>query len=359
MKINRKSLCQSFEKCIPVIGKGTTNPFNFFEIIIINGTKYLATANQDIVFFTPLIYDLPECKLSWEFYQLIKNIKDDEIDISIYDKMIKITTGNSVSDMFLCTKRLSIGGIIQEEFPVEWNRLPSNFINCLKMCGPCVADKDLISAIYFNGSVCVSTNRLEIISGKLTESMGKLFVYGKYHKIIMSYKPTHYAILDKEFWNVFTNDSEDLLFTRTFSSKERYPFIVNKEEYTDEELQHKSIYILDNILSVQGDNLRLPDKSAVVELIKNCRVFSKDSDGGEQIAVKIEKGVMQVETYGKIGKYKAKMDYPESNGLEFSFSIHPVLFLDILERCTSCIVGPISILAESNEFKHWLLLKRV
>lgn len=361
MKVNHSVLFEKVGKCMAVLGKGSTNPFNFFEICKLNNKTYVGSANSQMVVLTPLGFDFPECKIPGEFYQLLQKLKAEELDLDIKDNFLLLRSKNSVTELVLVNKKFSVTNLLGVEKAPVWKDLPSNFCECLSMCGSCTSiTEEKTDYVYFDKQTCVATNKFEVISAELTSEMQKMFVRGIFSKTVSYYKPIQFDIFDEANWNVYRCEDDTVLFVRTLKAQEKYPLITNKEEYTDEELSRKKSFIVDNLFNVNGSILKLPDKSVVENLVKSCKIFSAKTIGEEmeQITVKIGNNYLQLEAQGILGRHKVRTAYPESNGVQLSFSIHPQLFMDILTNGSECVVGERAIVVKTDNFKHWILLNK-
>lgn len=361
MKIIYSDFFSKVGKCMPVLGKGSTNPFNFFEIFSVNGESYIGSANAQMVVMTPLGFNFDPCKIPGELYQVMQKLKVEEVDISIVDNFFTLKSKNSITELFLANKKFSITSLLGIEQIPEWKDLPSNFCQCLEMCGSCTSlTEEKTDYVYFDKHSCVSTNKFEVITSDLTSDMQKMFVRGIFTKTVVNYKPVQFAILEDACWNAFRSADGTILFVRTLRSNEKYPLIINEEEYTPEELERKKYFIVENLFNVHGKALNLPDRKNVENLVKSCKIFSekKVGDDLEHIVVKIGKNLLQLEACGTLGRHKVRTDYPESNDLSLSFSIHPQLFLDILTNGSNCIVGDKAIVVKTDNFRHWILLNK-
>lgn len=361
MKILYSALLEKVGRCMAVLGKGTTNPFNFFEFFEQNGKFYVGAANPQMVVITPLGFDFPVCKVPGEFYQILQKMKTTELEVLTSDTSLLLKTPDSRTELFLVNKKLSVVGLIGTDQVPCWKTLPLNFCECVSVCGSCTSmTEEKTDYVYFDKNKCVATNKFEVITSELSSEMQKMFVRGRFAKIIAYYEPVAYDIFNSSDWNIYRSEDDTVLFVRTLNSEEHYPLIVNENEYSEEELMRRKSFIVDNLMQVQGTSLALPDKTKVEDLIKSCKIFSSKTIGEEmeQITVKIFSNNLILEAKGLLGRCKVRTAYPESNGISLSFSIHPQLFLDILTNGSECIVGSRAITVKTANFKHWVLLNK-
>jgi DNA polymerase III sliding clamp (beta) subunit (PCNA family) len=282
-----------------------TNSFAF-----ING--FVVTYNDEISISHPVeglkIEGVVQAK---ELYDLLRKIKQNEIEIIQSGNEIQINAGRIKAGLTLCKEiRLPLKEIDRQG---EWGSLPENFIKCLKIANYlCSKDsnKPILGGVHVNENGFVEgSDGFRIIRCQLAEKMPiKTFIISsKIANEVIKFDPCN--ILNGDGWVHFLNKNETTMSCRIF-----------EDEYPD----------CSKFLKVKG--IQIPFPKNINEILDRVSIFTKDN----LISILLENN--RIKIYGKSEngwfEEKSRVDY---KGETLSFAISPNALKNIITENQTCI----------------------
>jgi hypothetical protein len=211
----------------------------------------------------------------------------------------------------------------------SWSKLPDDFFTKAELCSKVVAKDAFISEflkyIYVDQNIMVGADGNQLFYAELNGTVEKLFLSGACVKDLSKIKPTHYVVRDG--WIQFCKDSNLLYAVRTIHNSERYPFIVTKSDYSEDELQRRVSLMVENIIKVKGVEMEFTNKSEMLKAVESCLAFTKN-EKDNILSIHITTDKLVIEGSGAYGSHTQR--FPISSDREFSFKIHPYILSSVL-----------------------------
>lgn len=350
MQIERTKLLKDLATCMPALSLGNTNPNNYFSVINKNGKTFICTTNEEVAIMLPIDYELPSMRVRGsELFLSLKSMEEDTINLELADTLI-ISTSESITCIEVSLEETTLYDTIPEVN--NWKSVPNDFMEKLIRASKCTAKDSSISIkfmyVYAAEDRLIGSDGMQLMYSKLSNNVDKMFIKYSAVKPLSNYKPSFYNV--SEEWLVFKNNDGLIFSVRTLSSEERYPIVVTLSDWTDKELQLRRDMIIDNLIKVQGNELVLDNISKISSIVKNCRIFTKDSIDREEISIELKNGAMIISGIGNHGSHKRKLTI--NSDICLKFKIDPNLLISALESGNKFIVGRDVIEIIGNDFTH-------
>ena len=258
-------------------GKSTTatDVLNYFYNPDPTQWSYWAVTNGSLCAFIPVLptYENPILQKSFkvdgnQFFQVIKSIKAEEIDIALFDTMLRVSAleeNNKTEVDFAYITSQNMTDYLMSTFymmptETEGKPLSSLFNKALETCLPYItATEGKLSYAYFYGNDCVTANNnsnSEIVvyhahSPLRDFPFPRMFISKRDGELIakskIEWKKIDFCNEQYYRFNGFSDKykTELIVFTNALNSKENYPVIIDKERYTEKQLNESAAYTID------------------------------------------------------------------------------------------------------------------
>lgn len=335
MKINPKELTKILQLVQPGLCKRT----------VLNQAKHFVFTGQDVITFNDQISikhlfqtDFPFSVSADEFYSVISKIKHETCEIEIEGESIIISAKNTKSKLSISTDSYLISVVNNIKIPNKgWAFLPDNFIDAISLC-------------YFSASKDMTQGALSCLSIKDDKVFASDSIRIGFYKMsgVMS-------------------DEQILIPATIISELKKYPIV---EFLVDDQWIHfrttENIIFSSRILdaefpdclpffNIKGSELILP--ISLKEIIEECKEFyESQNDPSSKITISLDGKYLKCFSSKTNGWIEKKIIFPTDN--KISFSINPVLFIEILEKTTKMIISleEQKALFISDNFKHIMCL---
>lgn len=301
MKINRMELIKYVEKIMP----GVEN--NSF----IDGAENILFNNGNIYSYNDIIavsintkLNLNGCIKAKEFFNLIKKIPDEIIDIDCNDENWIIKTDKINAELFLINDDISkkIESITNNN---EWVSIPSNFMdglsNCLFSC-----NKSDLAGIYCIDKYMMSTDEITINLFNLNKNINSFWLSDDcIKKLISIFDKINFIKID-DSWAHFKNE-DNLIFSCRRLMDTKYPFKKAKK-ILDENKKLTPIMI--------GE---FPKK--LIEVIDRASEFVTNIKGVGTVKLKLTENYIECSSYKYSGKYREKIKWNNDSHIDGSINL--------------------------------------
>lgn len=329
MLVNKKQFIEEIKDVINAAGKGAQNPDNSLSFSKAKDRHFISTSNDfiSIIRKSSIAFEDNFSVRLEELYNVLKNVSADEVELNYTGSSLSLETATSTTHVKTLptinyfAQNVVIGG--------EWNKLPSDFFEKAELCSKVVAKdafiSELLKYVYVDGNTMVGADGNQLFHAKLNGEVNKLFLHGAYVKELAKLKLTHYVVRDG--WIQFCKDSNLLYAVRTIHDSERYPFIVTKSDYSEEELSRRASLMVENIIKVKGTEMEFSDKKEMLKAVESCLAFTKN-EKDNILSIHITNDTLIIEGSGAYGSHSQR--FPITSDREFSFKIHPYILASVL-----------------------------
>jgi hypothetical protein len=264
-----------------------------------------------------------------DLYKIISTIKEPEVDIFVSAendnefcvKGKKTTAGFNtiVDDSDRIYKLLNY--ISSEISEGQWIDLPDNFIKGIKLClfsASKDATKPALTCLYFNRDIIQSIDNTRVSRYRMLSEMPEMSIKATSAKDLTAYSVD--KVLIGKSWAHF-GTSEGLI-----CSIQR--MLVNQPDMSDYfDIEEEGF-----ILPISDDDINT--------MIDSASVMTENEDTDKKISVTVEDAILTIKGKTDRGWVEKELYMPDYNGDDFSFSIHPVFFKQIIGKATEIKVFP-------------------
>lgn len=360
MFIERKALMNALTLLYPYLGAGKGNPTNVISYFHSEPDSYCAVTNGSLSAFVPVKNDLYSFKANFKidgnlFFQTIKNIKSEEIDIFFYDTYLRVRSYDAKDNMtevdfaFLNTQNMT-DYLMSTPYvnDVRWKDVDKTtsasisskeFQEALQTCIPYISTNEgKLSYVYFYKDKAVSANNnsnSEIAIYKHENLCGfpHMFISKKDGDIIIKSKVDFLSFMncEEQYYRISgmseKYNCELIVFTNALNEKEKYPVIIDTDRYTEQELNASAYYTEEALMKqFNAEQIKL-NKDELKDMLETVIVNGVDptysilSINGNTI--KFEVKYLHLK---KSKTIKTKEYYPEIN-----IKINPTVLKNILD----------------------------
>jgi len=332
MKINKNELSKALDMVKPglsaqeMIEQSTSFCF-------LNGR--VITYNDQISISYPLDIDLEGAINSTELYAFVKKVSNEEIDVSIDDREIRMKAGRAKAGFVLQSEiKLPINEVGDVE---EWKDLPKGFLKALRFTmGSCSNDMTapVLTCVHINGKVMEASDRFRITKYQLKKAapLKQFLLPAAVCGTVIAFKPVQ--VSEGEGWVHFKNKEDAVLSCRVFQDK--FPDV-------------------SRFLVEAGEEIKFP--SEIKGILERATIFSKkDNAANESIELEFSKKKVVIRARSDSGWFeeKARVDYI---GKEVTFVVTPYLLQDILDETNVATLNESSLLFTGEEWQYLSMLR--
>ncbi len=330
MKINRIELLEILKKIKP--GLANKDIIEQTTHFIFTG-KNILTYNDQISISHPFESELICSIPADEFYKILNEIDEEEIDLSLQENILHFQTKKINVELSI---NLEIDKALLIEADENWKRLPSNFLEGISFC-LFSASKDMthpvLTAIYINENKITSSDNYRIsqyyTKGKIKDS----FLFSaSIIKELTKFPVVQYSINDS--WIFFKTEDEIIFSCRQIEG-----------EFPD----------TSSIFEIKGEEIILPEETKKAIDVSSI-LAEGEFESDKKITVNIKNGKLTCSGQRDIGKINFTIKADSLKGKEFTFGINPDFFKMILLKTNSVIIDENKLLFIAENFKHIISL---
>ena len=343
MKVDRKNLLEILTRVKPALA---------IKDFVEGGTHFIFDENQVFSFNDKIAISSPSpvhlnCSVSsQEFYSLLSQIADEEIDLTIEEECLNIQGSAIKAGLTILRESESLKLIRSIDFESlgPWFPLPKDFLKGLSLCGfSCSKDAtlDWMTCIWISGGSMLSTDDIRVTSfNMMKEIESSFFLPLTSAQSLIKFLPVEYCL--KDGWAHFREEKKVIFSSRILDSE-------NPEENIEE------------FFNVQGTELFLTENKTFLDVIKRVGILEdKFMELDRKISIKIEgrKVIIEGKREG-IGWIREELLLDTYNeNLRCSFKINPSFLWEILTIMPSLIIiiGETTCLFKSDNFRHVMAL---
>jgi DNA polymerase III sliding clamp (beta) subunit (PCNA family) len=271
-----------------------------------------------------------------ELYQLLKKLKQEEIDIAI--------TGNEV---ILKSGKATAGLTLQQEItlPLEeitekgkWHDLPDNFLKSIKASmSACTteANKPILTCVHVNVEGFVEgSDGYRIVRYQLngTLPVATFLIPAGSVKEVLKLSPTEIA--ESEGWIHFRTKEDSVISCRLF----------------DDVFPDTASY-----LKVKGETLVFP--KSMSDLIDRATVFAKgESEIDKEVSITLENNRIKLSSENGVGWFKEEANI-RYDGEPITFLITPYLLKGILDETQECVFNDNALKFVGEDWEYMTALR--
>jgi len=335
MKVKKSELLDALNKVKPGLAK---------KEIVEQATHFIFAENEIVTFNDQMCIMHPfDCDTEFsvkgeEFYKIISNISEDDIDLSMDDGNLKIKTKStkaSLSTVVGDTAKVEhlVASIRQDIAGKDfWKPLPKEFTQALYLCA-FSASKDLATGVRacvaVKGETVFSADGLRACMYVMDGNLEELLIPAKDAMELMKYKVSHYGITDN--WIHFKT-KDDITFNCK-ALKGDYPYKQCSGVFEDVE-----------------PDMTLPE--SLKEVVASVTILADgDVDINKMIDVTIEPGLITCKAEKERGWITKTVPF-EYKGDKVSFQINPIFFAQILQHATELVLLDGKAMFSSGNFWH-------
>lgn len=338
MKINKKALLNALESIKPGLSKKQIIESD--KDFIFTGNDIL-TYNGQISILYPFETDFKCSVPSIEFYNIIKNIKEEEIEISISENKLNIISGKTKAKICISEpERILeiISSLDLNKVMDSLSPLPEKFLEGIGLCLLSVSNdltKPSLSSIFIKNNLIMSSDGFRISKFDMEESIEKTF----YIPINSALELIKFPVVDY-YYNenyIFLSTKEDILFLCQVNKPE---IVYDYEDFFE---------------NFEGVNIELPND--IQDMTKISSVFSEgDFITEKNIQIEISNNEIKCKGENGIGQIEilSKIDFNSDKKIDFI--INPEFFSKILQYSTKMEYKTGKILFSMNNFSHLIAL---
>ena len=346
MLIEKKQLIDTLNLVLPGIAKTTkTNYTEQYDSFIFYDNKIISF-NDTIAVFLPFIADFNGAVIAKEFYDLIKSLRMNKIDISMTEKDILIKTKNSKSSISLFSDITLPFDKIPD--PDEYYDLPDNFLNGLEICYNTVSkdvSEELASYILVQDNHIIATDCYRIIDYKLNNNLPKFFIPFKLSKLLKQYNPVQVSFI--RGWLLFRNENDVVIASRTISDKEEFMITVNEKDIIND-----SQLSLEALFDFNGIKFIFPNE--FIKAVMSCRTLTKSCGEDELVKIYLKDNMLNIEGYSENKSKHHERFKIEDNNDKFSFMITPSILIEALKLNAEFIINENALKIQTNDYRQYI-----
>ena len=341
MKIKRSELLQALNAVKP--GLATKSVVQQMEHVIFTGQDII-TYNEQTGILYPFETEFEASVNYNDLYKIITKIKKDEIDLTVEGSELLITTKTTKAGLVtMNTGEIdeSLNGLINqlpdEENGLEWQNLPSDFIDGALLCIPATS-RDLsqgtLACLYVNGTNMICSDNQRVSWYELSEAVdAEFFIRAGTIRELASFDIKRLCV--SESWVHFITENDVVFSTRLIRGK-------------------SFNYFLDMFDGFKGTAVKLPE--GLKALVDAAAVMAEDEDV-RNMKITLREGEMICATQNARGWIEEPVPIKFNKKTPIDFQVSAVFLQQILNLPLQMTVGKNKSLFESGAFKHILLHK--
>jgi DNA polymerase III sliding clamp (beta) subunit (PCNA family) len=312
MNINKSDLVSALEKVRPGLSAKEAI-LQSTSFAFLNGC--VVTYNDEISLSHPVEgLEITGAVQATELYQLLKKLKQEEIDISVTDNEIQLVSGKTKAGLTLQTEiKLPLSEVERKS---KWKILPEGFKDALRFAVSSCS-KDMSKPVL----TCVHVSKDGFIEGCDNYRVARWTLEGEFptgtflipqSSVLELLKLEPIKVALDGGWVHFITDDKTTMSCRVID-----------DSFPD----------TSKLLNVKGVELSLPE--GITEVLDRAGVFAKrDATMDENVTIALEKGKVRVESKSETGWFKEEVPN-EYTGDDLKFDITPSLLKDILKETNS------------------------
>ena len=316
MKINKVDLQNALEKVKPGLAtKELIQQSTSFAFL--NGC--VATYNDEIALTHPVLgLEITGAVQATELYQLLKKLKQDELELTVTENEILLTSGKTKAGLTLQTEiKLPLSEVERKS---KWKTLPEGFKDALRFAvTSCSRDmsKPVLTCVHVHQEGFIEgCDNYRVARWTLSEEFptGTFLIPQSSVLELLKLDPVKVAL--DGGWVHFITEDKTTISCRIIDDK-----------FPD----------TSKLLKQSGIEVILPE--GISEILDRAMVFSKrDTVLDEDITIILEKNKLRIESKSETGWFKEEVPNDSYKGEELKFDVTPSLLK--------------SILSETNVFEH-------
>lgn len=310
MKIKKQDLITALEKVRPGLSSKETiqqsTSFCFLEGNVV-------TYNDELSISSPVSgLEITGAVQATELYQLLKKLKQDELELTVTENEIQLTSGKTKAGLTLQTEiKLPLSEVERKS---KWKVLPEGFKDALRFAvSSCSKDmsKPVLTCVHINQTGFVEgCDNYRVARWTLEAEFptGTFLIPQSSVLELLKLEPVKVAL--DGGWVHFITEDKTTMSCRVIDDK-----------FPD----------TGKLLGVSGVEVSLPE--GIVEVLDRATIFAKrDSSMDENITVILEKGKVKIESKSETGWFKEDVENKGYSGEELKFDITPNLLKGILQE---------------------------
>jgi DNA polymerase III sliding clamp (beta) subunit (PCNA family) len=343
MKVNRKNLVDCLEMAVSALGTNVLVPN--FQYIQINGDVIQATDGNVLITTWANVESLGNFAVPRAFYDLLKNLTTEEVELIFKDDKLKVKTTKLVgtfttveSSGIMEKNEIDAGYVFPESIP--------NFIEGLSFCRFGVSTDETsgsLCGIRIEGKYLYSTDRYRITKWELTDDLGfSCTLPVKFVDILLKHKndisaEVGYVPSNNTFFAHFTN--ADIVTTVLPGDYQSLAEYFPKSSYVEVVFDGEQTHSLEKHVSFLK-NVNPLDKELLVKIVNDTCIFISEDP---------ESGILSEDV--KILNVK---------DVELEFSVNPIFLKDIMNICSGFKYFPDNglILFEADNLRYLVQIRK-
>ncbi len=336
MKIKTKELIKILQVVRPGLAKK--------EIVeqsthFIFGGQNIVTYNDRVCISHPLKSDFHCSVQAEDFYKIVSNIEEEEIDLSFEKGEIWIGSKETRAGL-----KTLVSGEIEKLIDIlnlsslekKWVKLPKEFIEGIFLCMFSASQdmtKGVLNSVSVGGNTIVSSDNLRISKYQMKDRIQKKFLLPLSSAIeLVKFSIVEYVLTSN--WIHFRTE-DDVVFSSRIEVGD-FPAI-------------------DSFLKVEGETFTFPD--GLKKAVKDVSVIAEgEYELDKRIEVKIDKGIITCLGQDKNRGWIERDTEMKYKGEKIFFLINPSFFYQILEKSVKMTLGGDRALFVSEQFVHVMVL---
>ena len=310
MKINKVDLQNALERVKPgLANKELIQQSTSFAFL--NGC--VATYNDEIsISHSVAGLEITGAVQATELYQLLKKLKQDELELTVTENEILLTSGKTKAGLTLQTEiKLPLSEVERKS---KWKTLPEGFKDALRFAvSPCSKDmsKPVLTCVHVNAEGFIEgCDNYRVARWTLEAEFptGTFLIPQSSVLELLKLDPVKVAL--DGGWVHFITDDKTTMSCRVID--DRFP---NTEK----------------LLGVSGAEITLPE--GISDVLDKASVFSKrDTALDEAVTIILEKKKVRIESKSETGWFKEEVPNDSYKGESLKFDITPSLLKGILQE---------------------------
>jgi len=309
MKIQKSDLISALEKVKPGLSSKEliqqSTSFCFLDGNVV-------TYNDEISIASPVPnLEITGAVQATELYQLLKKLKQDDLELTVTENEIQLTSGKTKAGLTLQTEiKLPLSEVERKS---KWKLLPENFKEALRFAvSSCSKDmsKPVLTCVHVSGEGFIEgCDNYRVARWTLEAEFptGTFLIPQSSVLELLKLEPVKVAL--DGGWVHFVTADKTTMSCRVIDDK-----------FPD----------TSKLLKQSGIEVTLPE--GISEILDRAMVFSKrDTVLDEDISITLEKNKLKVESKSETGWFKEEVENKGYSGEELKFDVTPSLLKNILK----------------------------
>jgi hypothetical protein len=311
--MNRKKLLEILKKIKPgVADKDIVESMTYFYF----SGKEVVTYNDKISILHPLETDFNLFVKADDLYKIVSlskaesfKIEEKGTQLNIRSKSMNVNLTTIIDEEIVDR----IGLINKALEDVKWKKLPSNFIECARLCSFAASKieaESTLSCVYFNGANSQAFDNDRFASAQLEGKVDEMFVKASQLSNLASIEPVLYCTT--KAWINFKSDDGCIFSIRRIAGD--FPDLLG-------------------VLEFDGRTVDLS-----TDILEGADIASIFVDSMEPvITIKISKGkcIVSIKSEGGGSQHRSKINY---EGADIQFNLNPDFLREMLQHSTTITI---------------------